>query len=145
MKIIQYPDKRLMQKALDVSSDEIRSDELNDFINSMIACMKDRSGLGLSACQVGSDKNIFVCRLKKEGIVIAINPRVLGRSGNYWSRKEGCLSLPGKRRDIKRSKTIIIKFLDQTEKEHTLKKEKFEGAIIQHEMDHLKGKLIIDY
>lgn len=144
MEVIKHPDKRLRIVARDVSPAEIGSEELNDFIISMISCMNDHKGLGLSACQVGSNKNIFVARFK-EGIITVINPKIIRRSGHFQSRGEGCLSVPDKRVDIKRSKEVIIKFLDLTGKEHLLKKEKLEGAIIQHEMDHLKGKLIIDH
>lgn len=145
MEIIKYPDERLKQKAINVSSAEIGSKELDNFINDMVLCLESNSGLGLSACQVGADKDIFICKLKKEGMFIAINPKVLGRSGNYWSRQEGCLSVPGYRKDIKRHKKVIIQLLDQAGEKHILKKEKFEAAIIQHELDHLRGKLIIDY
>jgi len=146
MKIVTYPDERLRKKAVDVLPEEIGSEELDELINGMILTMAELDGLGLSACQVGSDKNLFVCHLDKEKeIVVAINPIMLAKSGKYWSRKEGCLSLPGERRTIRRSKMAKISFLDRNGAEHVLKKTKLEATIFQHEMDHLKGKLIIDY
>lgn len=70
---------------------------------------------------------------------------MIAQSGHYRSHDEGCLSLPKERRTIKRKKLFKIKYLDDGGNEQILKREKFEATILQHEMDHLKGKLIIDY
>jgi len=146
MKIIQYPDERLRKKATDVLAGEIGSKELDELIDGMVSALLGHNGLGLSACQIGSDKNLFIYRDKRDNLTTCINPKILGRSGHYWSRKEGCLSIDPKiRKDIKRAKKVILSYTDREGKDHTIKKEKFGGAIIQHEMDHLKGKLIIDY
>jgi peptide deformylase len=145
MKIIQYPDERLRQRAIDVPSAEINSEELNNMIDEMISTLFEQNGLGLSACQVDSNRNLFVCQDQKEGILICINPKILGSSGHYWSRREGCLSLPKERRDIKRKRKVIIEYIDRDGNKSILKRESREAKVIQHEMDHLKGKLIIDY
>jgi len=143
--VITYPNEVLRIKSTDILPEEIQSDEIQSLIDGMILCMAEHNGLGLSACQVGSNKNIFVCTLRKEGVTAIINPEVLARSGHYKSRKEGCLSVPNVRKDIKRSELFKINYFDREGKPQTLRKTKFEASILQHEMDHLKGKLIIDY
>jgi len=142
MDIITYPNEILRTPSVDIT--DIGSDKINTLISDMISCMKDNRGLGLSACQIGINKNLFVCKLKA-GIFVVINPVVIAQSGHYRSRDEGCLSLPKERRTIKRKKLFKIKYLDGGRNEQVLKREKFEATILQHEMDHLKGKLIIDY
>jgi len=145
MEVIKYPNTILKKVAVDISMKEILSDDFKNFIDEMIICMVEHKGLGLSACQIGSNKNIFVCTLRKEGIMTIINPEIIVKSGHYKSLSEGCLSIPDIRKNIKRSKMIKIKYIDINGNEQILRKEKFEAAILQHEMDHLKGKLIIDY
>jgi peptide deformylase len=142
MDVITYPNEILRTPSVDIT--DIGSDRVNDIISDMVDCLETKGGLGLSACQIGLNENLFICKLKI-GLLTIINPIVIAQSGHYWSRGEGCLSLPDTRKDIKRKKLFKIKYFDIDGKEQMLKREKFEAAILQHEMDHLKGKLIIDY
>lgn len=144
MEIITHPDDRLRRKAVDIPLEEIGTKELNDFIADMTAQLVKHNGLGLSACQVGSERNLFLMRVGKEGLLIFINPKIIARTGKFWSRQEGCLSVPYVRKDIKRSKVVKVNFLDEKGEEHTIKVDKMDAAIIQHEIDHLNGVLIID-
>jgi len=141
MKILTYPNDLLRQEAIDV---EIHDDDLHLFIADMTMCMLVNNGLGLAACQVGSDKNMFIYRKNTGQILVIINPIVLAKSGKYWSRDEQCLSLPGIKKDIKRAKMIKIQYVDNFGDEQILKAQNMEAVIIQHELDHLKGKLMID-
>jgi len=144
MKIITYPDEILRQKAVDIHPDEIGSEEITDLISNMISCLLERNGLGLSACQIGSEKNVCVIRESEYSVIVLINPQIIARSGKYWSRQEGCLSIPGVRKDIKRSKTVKVIFLDKKGEQQTIKIHKIGAAAVQHEIDHLNGVLIID-
>jgi len=142
MEIVKYPNDILRVKSTDA---DIESEETRTVVENLLATFGENDALGLSACQIGYNKNIFVCTPKREGLITVINPIVVAKSGNYWSREEGCMSLPGVRIDIKRKKFIKIKYTDIYGEEQWLRKENFEAVIIQHELDHLNGKLIIDY
>ena len=145
MEIITHPNELLRQKAVDV---EVHADDLHELITNMTMRMLTNNGVGLSACQLGSDKNIFVYITNSGCVIPVINPEVMAKSGKYWSRDEGCLSVPGIRKYIKRSKMIKISYMDvfgDYSMRRVIKAQNFEAAIIQHELDHLKGKLIVDY
>lgn len=145
MDLIVHPNEILKTPSIDINVSDLNEvEELSKLISEMKTCLNYIGGLGLSACQVGVNKNVFICKIK-EGITPIINPKIIARSGVFWSRAEGCLSVPGVRKDIKRSKMVKIRYIDENYKEITMKLFKFPAAIIQHEMDHLKGKLIIDY
>lgn len=144
MKIITHPNDLLRRKAIDVDLEDTDGWQIWALLIDMVSCIASNGGIGLAACQVGSDKNLFVYRSKSGQILSIINPKVLARSGKYRSRGEQCLSIPGIKRDIKRSKMIKIEYVDNFGEECILKSQNFEAAVIQHELDHLNGKLIID-
>lgn len=143
--ILLYPATTLTNTSIDISLEEIGSEELDTLIASMKEVLTNAKGVGLAACQIGFNKKIALCNFAKEGIITIINPVVIAKNGNYWSREEGCLSIPGFRKDIKRYKLVKIKYLNEDGKECILRKENHEAAIIQHELDHMRGKLIINY
>jgi len=142
MNLITYPNEILRTPSTDIT--DITNNEIQTLASDMYDYVKNTDALGLSACQVGVNKNLFICKLKTN-IFIVINPTIIVKSGNYRSYNEGCLSLPGERRTIKRKKLFKIKYRDINGAEQILRCEKFEAAVVQHEMDHLNGKLIIDY
>ena len=76
---------------------------------------------------------------------VFINPEILERTGDEWSMNEGCLSLPEIREDVSRPETVTIKYFDENFMEHTETYSGFAARVIQHEYDHLEGKLFIDY
>jgi len=103
-----------------------------------------KDGVGLSASQIGICKNVFIMKdVKTKDISVFINPEYVKISDEKVIGREGCLSFPGKTKDVLRSKDIEIKYLNSKFEERV---EKFSGlpaVIIQHEMDHLLGKCIL--
>ena len=129
----------LRQKSENVTKEDLI--DLKKTINDMQQALPLIGGVGLSACQVGLLKRFFIL---SDGEVY-INPVVIARSGKITSIDEGCLSLPGKYFTVKRSRTIIIDYMDRYGNE---KRKKFAKKIlaiaVQHELDHLNGILLCD-
>lgn len=124
---------------------DIASEEFQEFIRNLIETSIDIGGYGLAAPQVGVNKQIFVYRKSRTGdkYKTVINPKIVVRSGKIVSRGEGCLSHPGFRRDVRRSKTFILEAQDEFGKTIRLKPtNKMEAIILQHEYDHLMGLTI---
>ena len=114
-------------------------------IGDMLRAMMAHQGLGLSAPQVGVSKRIIVARLSGRGILALINPDITKGKGKAVVT-EGCLSVPGVTVDIPRFKQIKVVYTHPLDGiDRTLKLNGIDAAVIQHEVDHLDGKLIIDY
>lgn len=114
-----------------------------DLAKQMIETMKKADGIGLAANQVGENKRMFVLSKDLLDKQIFINPKVkLSKKTN--TIEEGCLSLPNIEILVKRSITLKIKALDENNKEFKLKVKGIPARVIQHEMDHLNGILIVD-
>lgn len=115
---------------------------VQETVDQMFAALTAAGGLGLAAPQIGINKQIFIL---SDGTV-CINPFVIFKSKRAYSYSEGCLSIEGKRYDIKRYKEITINYFDRQGKLRVLKsRKKIISFAIQHEIDHLNGKLICDY
>lgn len=139
-KIRLYDDACLREPAENV--DSIGPGE-RMLITSMIETMYEAKGVGLAAPQVGIGKKIFVADIG-EGVHVFVNPEIINSSGEE-TMEEGCLSLPDVNIPVRRAARIQIRFRDEDNTERT---ETFRGLlarVIQHENDHLLGKLIIDY
>jgi len=115
-------------------------------IDDMIDTMRNASGVGLAAPQIGVSLRIAVIELPGEGeeVITLINPEVIKRQGERVL-EEGCLSVPGYRGEIKRSVTIKVKARDRQGREFRLKGEGLLAQALQHEIDHLNGVLYIDH
>lgn len=114
-------------------------------INDMIETMYENNGVGLAAPQVGILKKLFVVDVMDgEGSRVFINPEILEMSGEQTD-EEGCLSLPGRHKAIKRADKIKVKALNIDGEEFELEAEGFLARAIQHENDHLYGILFIDH
>lgn len=111
----------------------------------MIETMIKNDGLGLSACQVGKNLRIFVVLKELSDKNIFINPEIIKTSKKTNEIEEGCLSLPGIYLPLKRANSLKIKALDENGKEFKLKAKDIFVRVIQHEIDHLNGVLIIDH
>lgn len=141
-------DKILRKKALKVSEID---DSIVGIITNMFETMRNASGIGLAANQVGLNKQIFVVDVSPvEGYenykpVAMINPRILSKSDETDSMEEGCLSIPELREEIIRPKGISVSYFDVNMKEHTIEADELFARVIQHEYDHLQGILFIDY
>ena len=146
MQIIIAPDTRLNQVAVDVKNID-KTIELT--LDRMLNCMYENNGIGLAATQVGLSKRLVVIdcssgdNIKKP--IKFINPEVIELSESNIEFEEGCLSLPNQYANVTRPNFVIVKYRDIKGKLHKNKFEGLEGTCIQHEIDHLNGKLFVDH
>lgn len=140
LEIKKYPDPVLRKKC---SKIEKVDQEIKELADNMIETMKKADGIGLAGSQVGVNKKIFVTNVKGEEKVF-INPEITKKIGRN-SFKEGCLSLPGIEVGVERADKIEIKALNKKGEEFKMEAEGLYAACLQHEFEHLKGILIIDY
>jgi peptide deformylase len=108
----------------------------------MLETMYEAPGVGLAANQVGVQKRLFVYD-KGDGPVVVVNPRIVETDGE-WSFEEGCLSVPGLSWEIIRPNRVHLTGFDLDGRELEIHTEEYEGRILQHEMDHLDGVLLIE-
>jgi len=138
--IDEDPGKLLSQPCKTVPLDKIK--DYSDLAHDMLDMAKSIGALGLAANQVGVNRRLFVLT---NGSIIVFNPEIIAKSNFITSREEGCLSVPDKRFDIRRAKTIVIRGYDVEGNEFTLKpKKKMDAIAIQHEIDHLNGFTLND-
>jgi peptide deformylase len=143
LNIVEYPNEMLSTKATDLTSGDILSSKIQTLIEDMIDTCHHHNGLGLAACQVGSDAN--VCIYKEKGFNVMINPRIVARIGKITNRDECCMSIPGQSFTLKRARQVVVKGLDRDGKEFMMRTaRKRTSKIIQHEVDHLHGVTIVD-
>ena len=145
--ILIHPDPRL-KKVCDPVSDV--SDELRALADDMLETMYDAPGIGLAAPQVGVLSRLIVLDcVKEEGAaprpIVMFNPEVTASSAEMGSYEEGCLSIPEQYAEVSRPREVDVSWVDRDGK---LQSERFDGlwaVCVQHEIDHLNGKLFIDY
>lgn len=147
--IVMYGDPVLRQQAKVI---EVGAD-LSKLIEDMFETMHAASGIGLAAPQIGKAIRLFIVDgslLEEDPDLhdfkkVFINPQILKEVGNTWEFEEGCLSIPNIRERISRKEKLTLRYYDET---WTLHEEEFDGMkarIIQHEHDHIEGKLFVDY
>jgi len=147
MEILLVPNEFLRQKAkrlINITNEDIK------IANQMMDTMIKAPGVGLAANQVGILKQIVTINFEdkendKRANYILFNPSIIEYSDEKVVMEEGCLSLPEQYADIERPKKIVLEYIDENQK--TIKKEidGYEARILQHEIDHLSGKLFVDY
>ncbi|MFQ5510946.1 MAG: peptide deformylase [Candidatus Krumholzibacteriia bacterium] len=143
-----YPDPVLRER-----SDAIESfdDELRELAEAMVATMRREKGIGLAAPQVGLTKRLIVALQMKEPEdvdaepLVLVNPRVVSTGGELWSYEEGCLSIPGVSAAVLRPSQVGVEYQGLDGEIHKIVEESMLGRILLHEIDHLDGKLFIDY
>ena len=140
MEIKRYPDPVLRRKGKDVKS--IGNDE-RKMLADMAETMYLKGGVGLAAVQVGIHRNMVVVDIG-DGLKKMINPVISKKEGGE-TREEGCLSVLEKCVNVKRSKKIVVDYLNEDGHAIRLSAEGLLARVIQHEIDHLLGKLIVDY
>ena len=140
LKIRLYGDPVLRKKAKAV---RIVSDKERELLDMMLSTMRSSGGIGLSAPQVGIDKAMIVAEVPGK-ILKIVDPKIIKNSGSDIL-EEGCLSIPGVCVEINRPSKIVVGFLNEDNKKTKLELDGILARIIQHEMDHLIGKLIVDY
>ncbi len=143
LKILEFPDPRLRTKATPV---EAVTDELREFISALFEMMYAAPGIGLAATQVDVHKRIFVCDVStdKSAPLALINPEILEKDGTTIT-DEGCLSVPGYYEEVERAERIKVQFLDRDGEPVEMQAEGLLAVCMQHEIDHLNGKLFVDY
>ncbi len=143
LKILEFPDARLRTKATPV---EVVDDALRAFIGELFETMYDAPGIGLAATQVDVHKRLLVADVSvdKDEPHVLINPEILEKDG-VTVTDEGCLSVPGYYEEVERAEHIKVHFLDRDGAEVELDAHGLLAVCIQHEMDHLDGKLFVDY
>ena len=143
LKILEFPDPRLRTRAKPV---EVVDDELRATIDDMFETMYAAPGIGLAATQVDIHRRFLVTDVSsdKSEPYVLINPEILEMDGEAVS-EEGCLSVPGYYEEVERAEHIRVKFLDRNGEETEMEAEGLLAICIQHEMDHLEGKLFVDY
>ena len=141
--MVRYPDAVLSKKAKTVLRLSRKDRRL---IQDMLDTMYAEGGVGLAAPQVGVSKRIIVIspRLKRGEEQILINPEILGASGGEEAVPEGCLSLPGLSCPVRRAKKVRVRAWDVNGNERIQEMERFSARVLQHEIDHLNGTLIVD-
>ena len=139
LKILYLPDERLRK----VSTPVVEfNQELQTLIDDMFDTMYDANGLGLAAPQIGANIRLSVVDCNNQKLVF-INPEIIYQEGQE-KFKEGCLSVPGALETVVRSKKITVKALDRHGQEFKMDLDGVMAECLQHEIDHLNGKLFID-
>lgn len=142
LKIFIHPHKILRQRSKKIK--DVKNLEVQELISNMIETMKENKGIGLAAVQVGKPLRLIVVATK-DGPFILANPKIYWKSEETEIKKEGCLSLPKVWKKIERSAKIKVKGIVPSGKKIKITAEGLFARVIQHEVDHLDGILIIDY
>jgi peptide deformylase len=144
-----YGDPVLRQKAKDID----QGTDLKQLIEDMYETMHGASGIGLAAPQIGKGIRLFVV----DGTVLEdepgmedfkkafINPQMIEELGTAWEYEEGCLSIPNIREKVSRKEKLKIRYYDENWNLHEEEYDGMKARIIQHEYDHIEGKLFVDY
>ena len=146
LKILTYPNNILRQptKVLENIDGVVQN-----MIDQMAATMYDAPGVGLAAIQVGWNKSVLIYDISPaeqgRSLQVLINPRIVDREGEILSENEGCLSVPEFRADVKRFASIIVEGVDREGRPVKLEADGMLAIVLQHEIDHLNGKLFIDH
>ena len=145
LEILTYPNKFLSNPVKQIENID---GKLQNLIDDMAVTMYDAPGIGLAAIQVGHDKSLLVYDVspkdEERSLQVLINPRIISKEGTVISEEEGCLSVPDFRCDVKRASLIIVEGVDREGKPRRIEAEGLLALVLQHEIDHLNGKLFID-
>ncbi|NRD71834.1 peptide deformylase [Shewanella sp. VB17] len=143
LKVLRFPDERLRTIAKPVMKFDA---DLQIQIDNMFDTMYEEKGIGLAATQVNFHHQLIVMDLQDdvERPKVFINLEITSSSGHF-KNEEGCLSVPDTYADIDRAEHVTIKALDREGNEFTLEADDLFAICLQHELDHLKGKLFVDY
>lgn len=141
LKIRKYGDKVLRETSTPV---EKIDEEILKILDDMVDTMKDAQGVGLAAPQVGINKNMFVLDIGDGKIRKIINPEFIEISKEEVENEEGCLSIPGIYKKVRRAERVKLKYLNEKGEEVIEEGTELLGRAFQHEYDHLKGELFVD-
>jgi peptide deformylase len=141
--VLRFPDERLRTVAKKI---EKVDKSITAIIADMFDTMRDENGIGLAATQVDVHKQLVVMDVSEnqDAPMVFINPEITHKEGKTIS-EEGCLSVPNNYAQVERAEKITVSALDKTGEPFTLEADGLLAICIQHELDHLKGKLFVDY
>jgi len=141
--ILHYPDPRLRQVARPVTTVD---DEIRRLVDDMAETMYAAPGIGLAAVQINVAQRVVVIDLSetRNALQVFINPEIIERDGKQVF-EEGCLSVPGVYDEVERARHIRVRALDRNGQPFELEAEALLATCIQHEVDHLDGKVFVDY
>jgi peptide deformylase len=144
--IITLPDPLLRKVSAPI---ERIDEEVHKLADDMLETMYAAPGVGLAAVQVGVPRRLFVLDTAKDEQpprpLVLINPEIVALGAEMRMHEEGCLSIPDERVEIERPSRVTVRFLDREGRPQELNAEGLLATAIQHEIDHLNGKLIIDF
>ena len=149
--IVVYPDKRLKFISKEI---EVFNGALHDLLDDMYETMRAKNGVGLAAIQVGVDQRVLIINVPlevedgehdqpKENTLEMINPIIVEKDGTE-KFQEGCLSIPGVYEDIERAKHVKVEYFDRDGNKQVIDDDGFLAVAMQHEIDHLEGKVFIE-
>jgi peptide deformylase len=143
LNILRYPDARLHKSASPVT---VFDDALKNLVRDLAETMYAAPGVGLAATQVDVHKQVIVVDVsdRRDSLVVLVNPEILDASG-VSDIEEGCLSVPGVYDVVERAERVKVRAYDQNGNPFTLEAQGLLAVCIQHEMDHLKGKVFVEY
>lgn len=144
--IVAYGDPVLKKVCVDIDA---TYPDLQQLISNMFETMNNANGVGLAAPQIGLAIRLFIVDTKADEDEevfkkVFINAQILEETGEPWAFNEGCLSIPEVREDVMRKPTILIRYYDENWNLHEDKVDGFAARVIQHEYDHIEGKLFTD-
>lgn len=142
--ILRYPDPRLHTVARPVAAVD---DRIRALVKDMFETMEAAQGIGLAATQVDVHERLIVMDVSEDRSQprVLINPEIVARSAETALGDEGCLSVPQIFDKVERAARVTVRFLDEHGQPHTLEAEGLLAVCIQHEMDHLQGKVFVEY
>ena len=141
--VLHFPDPRLRNKALPVDAVD---EDIGQLSRDMLETMYAEKGIGLAATQVGVPKRVVVMDLSegKDSPMVLVNPEIKEKSGSE-EMEEGCLSVPGFFETVTRAEQVVFQHLNLDGEEVEVRADGLLAVCVQHEIDHLDGKLFIDY
>ena len=144
--ILEFPDPRLRTKAVPVDASRLVDASFQTLFDDMFETMYEAPGIGLAASQVDVHQRFMVIDVTEDKTrpLVFVNPQITARHGEQVYQ-EGCLSIPGIFADVTRSEVITVQALDRHGQPFTLEIDGVLAVCIQHEIDHLDGKLFVDY
>ena len=141
--ILRFPDPRLKKVALPVDNVD---DEVRRLAHDMAETMYEAPGIGLAATQVDVHRRVIVIDISetRDQLLVVINPELIASEGEQVG-EEGCLSVPGIYDKVERAERVVVRYLDLEGNVQTIEAEGLLAVCLQHEMDHLQGKVFVEH
>ncbi|MGI4862252.1 MAG: peptide deformylase [Janthinobacterium lividum] len=144
LNILKFPDKRLYKVAKPVA---VVDERIRTLVRDMAETMYDAPGVGLAATQIDVHERVVVIDVSegRDGLLALINPEIVWSSDERKLNEEGCLSVPGIYDNVERAERVRVRALDENGVSREIEAEGLLAVCIQHELDHLVGKVFVEY